>query len=88
MKQPDTTVGEARYTEADLREAFKAGWKKRNESPGLKRQPKRTLTNRIAHGIGAGYSQMDMEYVKDHRTYSHNIWLGSAFRKALKEKQA
>jgi hypothetical protein len=69
------------YSEADLREAFKAGWKERNRIPGLKRVRRNSLNNAILGAIGGGrYSETAL--VPDDRTYSHAIWLHSAFRKA------
>ena len=77
-----TTPEEARYTEADLREAFKAGWKARNASPGLKRVLKRNLGNAILAQIG-GLKHGEHALVRDNRDYHHGIWLRSAFKKAL-----
>ena len=63
-----------------LREAFKAGWKERDKTPGLKRQTKRTLDNAMLSALGGGH-YADVEYVKDHRQYHNSIWLNSAFKK-------
>jgi hypothetical protein len=68
--------------EALLREAFKAGWKERDRTPGLKRQEKRSFDNAFRSMIGGGRFN-DYEYVRDHRTYRHGIWLASAFRRDL-----
>lgn len=70
------------YTEDDLREAFKAGWKERDRFPGLKRQTKRSLNNYLRSAMGGGRFN-DVEYVPAHRAYRHGYWLGSDFRKAL-----
>ena len=67
-----------RYTEDDLREAFKAGWKERNRSPGLKRVRRQTMMSLIG---GGRYEECD--YVPDDRKYQHGYWQNSAFRKGL-----
>ena len=72
------------YTEKDLREAFKAGWKERDRSPGLRRQVRRSLDNAIRSAIGGGRFN-DVEYVPDHKKYHHGIWTRSAFKKGLSE---
>jgi shikimate kinase len=70
------------YSEVDLRDAFRAGWKERNRNPGLKRQTRRTLNNAVLGAIGGGRFA-DQEYVPDDRTYHASIWANSAYRKAL-----
>ncbi len=70
------------YTEADLREAFKAGWKERDRFPGLKRETRNSLSNALRSAMGGG-KYNDVRYVPANRTYHPSIWLGSAFRKAL-----
>jgi len=69
------------YTEADLREAFKAGWQERNRTPGLKKVRKASLNNIILSAIGGG-RYGDYVLVPADRKYSHSVWLRSAFRKA------
>lgn len=71
------------YTEADLREAFKAGWKERDKRPGLKKQIRGSIHNAIGGAIGMPRQMMDADYVPDHRTYHNSIWLNSSFRKGL-----
>ena len=71
-------MSEGRYTEADLREAFKAGWKERNSSPGLKRVSRGNLASALG---GPRYA--DVSYVKDDRAYHNGIWLRSAFKRGL-----
>lgn len=74
---------EARFTEADLREAFKAGWKTRDASPGLKRVRKRNIGNAILGAIGGG-KHSEYALIPDHRKYQHGIWLRSEFFRSLK----
>lgn len=74
-----------RYTEVDLREAFKAGWKERNRDPGLRKQTKRSLDNALRSAIGGGRFN-DVEYVKDTKTYNHSIWTRSTFFKDIRAK--
>jgi len=69
------------YTEADLREAFKAGWKERNRIPGLKKATRKSLNNAILGAIG-GSRYAEQILIADDRTYRHSLWLRSAFRKA------
>lgn len=69
------------YTETDLREAFKAGWKERNRQPGLKKVPRKDGPNSMLRALGGGrYAESD--YVPDHKSYKHAIWTNSAFRRA------
>lgn len=72
------------YSEEDLRDAFRAGWKERNRNPGLKRQTRRTLNNAVLGAIGGGRFA-DIEYVPDDRTYHASIWANSSYRKSLPE---
>ena len=78
--------GPAAYTEADLREAFKAGWKERNRVPGLKRVRRNSMNNAILGAIG-GDRYAEHILIKDDRAYSHSFWLRSAFRKALTARE-
>lgn len=73
------------YTEEDLREAFKAGWKERNQNPGLRAQQKRSLNNALRSAMGGGRFN-DLEYVKDTKVYNHGIWTRSAFFKSIRAK--
>lgn len=71
------------YTEGDLREAFKAGWKERDSSPGLKRVRAKTTRNALGGAIGMPHRYSDFKYVPDHKRYHNSIWLRSAFKKKL-----
>ena len=64
------------------REAFKAGWKERNRSPGLKKVVKRSLNNAIISAVG-GSRHMDTILVPDDRKYHNSIWIHSDLRKQL-----
>lgn len=71
------------FTIDDLREAYKAGWKKRNEAPGLKQRAKRSGSNGLMAAIGAPSRYLDQELVPDTKTYAHSIWTNSEFKKSL-----
>lgn len=73
------------YSEDDLREAFKAGWKKRDENPGLKRVAKRNMNNAILGAIG-GARYADFALVPAKKTYHNSIWLNSQFKKSLAKR--
>lgn len=69
------------YTEDDLRDAFREGWKTRDRTPGLKKVRRNNVHNHIMAGIGAGNKNMQYALIPDHRKYHNGIWLRSQFRK-------
>ena len=68
------------------RAAFKAGWKARDERPGLKQVMRKSFDNALRSMIGGGRYN-DYDYVPDHRPYHNSIWLRSAFRRAMFKKE-